>query len=181
MSRKTICIERRVSYSDKYHSPLLGKFINCMMLDGKKTIAERIVYTALEKASQKVQGNPLEVFEKIINNCKIQYIILKRKVGANTVQIPHVVDERKQLSVTLITLKDIVREIQSKSQNSIIECLEDVFIHTYKNEGPAVKKKEEIEQTAIKNKVFSHYSWMSKKIKAKNTTKKTNRNYNAEA
>jgi small subunit ribosomal protein S7 len=180
MTRKTIYIDRKISYSDKYNSPLLGKFINCMMLDGKKITAEKIVYEALEKASQKVQGNPLEVFEKIIANCKIQYIILKRKIGANTVQIPHVVDERKQISVSLLSLKNIVRELQNKSKKSIIECLEDVFVHSYKNEGPAVKKKEEIEQIALKNRVFSHYSWMSKKIKAKTSTKKSYKSNNAE-
>lgn len=173
MARKLVFIDRRVSISDKYPSPLLGKFINCMMLDGKKSIAEKIVYSALEKAANKIQINPAELFDKIVHNGKIQYIILKRKVGANTVQIPHVVDDRKQISTTLIMIKNTIRELQQKSKRSIIECMEDVFVQTYKNEGPVVKKKEEIEQIAIKNRVFSHYSWMSKKIKSKTTAKKS--------
>jgi small subunit ribosomal protein S7 len=176
MSRKLIFIDRRVSISSKYHNPLLGKFINCMMLDGKKSIAEKIVYSALENAAKKLSVETESLFDKIVDNAKIQYIILKRKVGANTVQIPHVVDERKQNSTTLIMIKNTIREIQQKSKRSIIECMEEVFVQTYKNEGPVVKKKDEIEQTAIKNKVFSHYSWMSKKIKTKTIKKRVNRN-----
>jgi small subunit ribosomal protein S7 len=173
MTRKIIFIDKRISYDNKYKSPLLGKFINCMMLDGKKSTAEKVVYTALEAAAQKAEMNPLTFFEKIVENSKLQYRILKRKVGANTVQIPHVVDEHKQISMTLLMLKNVIRELQEKSKRSVIECIEDVFNHTFKNSGPVVKKKEEIEQTAIKNRVFSHYSWMSKKIKAKTKTKRS--------
>jgi small subunit ribosomal protein S7 len=173
MSRKLIFIDRRVAISDKYASPLLGKFINCMMLDGKKTIAEKIVYKGLEKAAQKAQVDPLVMFEKIVQNAKLEYVILKRKVGANSVQIPHPIDERKQISTTLLMMKNVIREIQAKSKRSIIECIEEIFSHTFKGEGPVIKKKEENEQTAIKNRVFSHYSWMSKKIKNPSKNKKT--------
>ena len=83
MSRKLIFIDRRVAISDKYASPLLGKFINCMMLDGKKTIAEKIVYKGLEKAAQKAQVDPLAMFEKIVQNAKLEYVILKRKLKCN--------------------------------------------------------------------------------------------------
>jgi small subunit ribosomal protein S7 len=175
MTRKVKFIDKRIWLDNKYHSPLLGKFINCMMLDGKKNIAEKVVYSGLENAAQKAETNPLTFFEKIVENSKLQYRILKRKVGANTVQIPHVVDEDKQMSMTLLMLKNIIRELQEKSKRSIIECIEDVFTHTFKNSGPVIKKKDEIEQTAMKNRVFSHYSWMSKKIKAKTKVKRTPR------
>ena len=172
MTRRIVFIDKKISYDDRHNSPLLGKFINCMMLDGKKSVAERVVYTALDAAAKKLELNPLTLFEKVVSNAKIEYRILKRKVGANTVQIPHPVDEHKQISMTLIMLKNTIRELQEKSKTSVISCMENVFLNTYKNSGEVIKKKEEIDQTAIKNRVFSHYSWMSKKIRKKNIIKK---------
>ena len=177
MVRRIIYIDRRVSYSDLYHSALLGKFINCMMVDGKKSLAEYIVHKALNESARQLatilntEVSPLSVIEKAIENIKTGFIIIRRKVGANSVQIPHPVEDHKQLSVAIINLKNTIRELQEKSKRSIVECMTEILVNTYQNKGVAVKKKEEVEQIAVKNRVFVHYSWMRKKVKKKNAKK----------
>jgi small subunit ribosomal protein S7 len=149
-----------------------------MMIDGKKSLAEHIVHQSLNESARQLatilntEVSPLSVIEKAIENIKTGFIIIRRKVGANSVQIPHPVEDYKQLSVAIINLKNAIRELQEKSKRSIVECMTEILVNTYQNKGVAVKKKEEVEQIAVKNRVFVHYSWMRKKIKKKNAKKK---------
>lgn len=150
-------IEKRKFQPDpKYNNVVVSKFVNMMMLDGKKSKSRNIVYGALEEAGKKMNKEPLEIFNKAIENVKPILEVKSRRVGGATYQVPIEVGHDRAISLALRWLRDYSR---IKKGNSLKMRLAQELIAAYKNEGAAVKKKEDTHKMAEANKAFSHYRW----------------------
>jgi len=151
-------IGRREAIPDpKYNNKYLGKFINVVMERGKKALAERIVYGALDKAAKTVNAqDPLEVFQKAINNVRPMVEVKSRRVGGATYQVPVEIPQDRGISVAMRWIRDFARNRKGKP---MLEKLSQEFQEAYRGEGPAVKKKEDTHKMAEANKAFSHYRW----------------------
>jgi small subunit ribosomal protein S7 len=140
----------------KYNSARVARLITYIMWDGKKTIAEKIVYTAMDIIAEATKMDPLEVFDLALKNASPTVEVRSRRVGGANYQIPHEVrpDRRIQRS-----LRWIVEAARKGSGNAISERLAKELIAASKNEGPAVKKKEDTHKMAEANKAFAHLAW----------------------
>lgn len=154
MPRKGPVTPRRILPDPVHGSELLQRFINRMMLDGKKSKAELIVYTSLAKAAEKVEAEPLEVFEKAISNITPSVEVRPRRVGGQTYQVP--MDVRPDRRRTL-ALRWLVQNARKRAGRTMIDKLSGEFIDAFNNTGNAVKKKEDTHRMADANKAFSHY------------------------
>ena len=149
--------EKRQQIRDpKYNDKLIAKFINMIMLGGKKSIAQSIVYNALEIAAKKIGKEPKEVFYKAIENVKPLVEVKPRRVGGATYQIPIEVRTDRGQALAMRWMKKFSRAKKSKSMK---ERLAEEIIGAYNREGLAVKKKEDTHKMAEANKAFSHYRW----------------------
>ncbi len=141
----------------KYNSPLIGKFINSIMYEGKKAVAENIVYGALEILKQKTsEESPLKVFNKAIDNVRPKLELKPRRVGGATYQIPVEVNMRRGNSLALRWIRDFAR---NKKGKSMVIKLADELLAAYKGEGAAIKKRDETHKMADANKAFAHLRW----------------------
>ncbi len=154
MSRKGRIPPRTINPDPVYGSELLQRFINRLMLDGKKIKAEQIVYGALDIASKKVDDEPLNVFNKVIENIMPAMEVRPRRVGGQNYQVP--MDVRPERRRTL-ALRWLVTLSRKRSGKSMIDKLAAEFVDAYNNTGSAVKKKEDTHKMADANKAFSHY------------------------
>lgn len=154
MSRKDRDFSRRILPDPVYGSEILQRFINRLMLSGKKAKAERIVYSALEAAAEKVGSTPLEVFNQAIDNIMPAVEVRPRRVGGQTYQVP--MDVRPTRRRTL-ALRWLVTFSRKRSGKSMSEKLTLEFVDAFNNTGPSVKKKEDTHRMADANKAFSHY------------------------
>ncbi len=149
--------DRRQKVVDpKYNDKLVAKFINMIMLGGKKSVAQSIVYNALEIAAKKIDKEPKEIFYKVIENVKPLVEVKPRRVGGATYQVP--VEVRADRGQAL-AMRWIKKFSQAKKSKSMQERLADEMISAYKKEGLSVKKKEDTHKMAEANKAFSHYKW----------------------
>jgi small subunit ribosomal protein S7 len=147
--------ERRPLMADmKYGDPVLGKFLNVLMRNGKKALAERIAYRALNIIGDKMRRNPLEVFRQAIENVKPELEVKPRRVGGATYQVPYEVRPERQLS---LAFRWIVRSAIQKKGKPMYEKLANELMDAYNNTGMAIKKKEDTHKMAEANKAFSHY------------------------
>jgi small subunit ribosomal protein S7 len=135
-------------------SELLQRFINRMMLDGKKSKAEHIVYTALARAAEKVEAEPLEVFEKAMSNISPSVEVRPRRVGGQTYQVPMDVRPDRRRTLALRWLVELSRK---RGGRTMVDKLAGELVDAYNNTGNAVKKKEDTHRMADANKAFSHY------------------------
>ncbi len=148
---------REVAPDPKYNSPLVAKFINTIMVKGKKTIAERTVYEALEILKHKIQEEDiLKVFIKAIENVRPRLEVRPRRVGGATYQIPLEVPTPRANSLAMRWIRDFA---QSKRGKPMTVKLADELLSAYKAEGPAIKKRDETHKMADANKAFSHLRW----------------------
>ena len=154
MSRKNTNYGRTIIPDPVHGSEMLQRFINRLMLDGKKVKSERIVYTALEEAAKKVEAEPIEVFNKAIENIMPTMEVRPRRVGGQNYQVP--MDVRPARRRTL-ALRWLVTYSRKRSGKSMVEKLTAEFVDAYNNTGPSVKKKEDTHRMADANKSFSHY------------------------
>ena len=148
--------ERDIAPDPKYGSKVVAKFINNLMWDGKKSLAQKIFYQAMDLVAEKTKKDPLEVFEKAIENVKPQLEVRPRRVGGATYQIPVEVRPRRQLS---LAIKWIIRAARSRSERRMYERLANEIIDAYNNTGAAIKIKENTHRMAEANRVFAHYKW----------------------
>ncbi len=145
----------RVVLPDPVHgNELLQRFINRLMLDGKKGKSETIVYRSLEAAAAKLETEPLEVFEKALSNIMPNVEVRPRRVGGQTYQVP--MDVRPARRRTL-ALRWLVTYSRRRSGKSMVDKLAGEFVDAYNNTGSAVKKKEDTHKMAEANRAFSHY------------------------
>ncbi|RMG60134.1 MAG: 30S ribosomal protein S7 [Deltaproteobacteria bacterium] len=136
--------------------PIVGKVINVVMKDGKKTVAQRIVYGALDRIKEKTGEDPVAVLKKAIENVKPILEVRPRRVGGATYQVPVEVRPERQLS---LAIRWIVQYARNRSEKTMIERLTNEVLDAYNNRGGAIKKKEDTHKMAEANKAFAHYRW----------------------
>jgi len=149
--------KRKIEREPKYNSLLLSKFINMVMKKGKKSVAESIVYGAIDIILEKTGNkNPIEFFEKAIDNVRPLLEVMPRRIGGATYQVPMEVDRSRGNFRAMKWIRDFAR---SKKGKSMKEKLADGIMEAYNKTGPAVKKREDTHKMAEANKAFSHYRW----------------------
>jgi small subunit ribosomal protein S7 len=156
MGRRREAAKREVLPDPKFGSTVLSKFINTIMQSGKKSIAEQIVYGALERVIEKKKGDPLEHFDKAINNVRPMVEVKSRRVGGATYQVP--VEVRGDRSVAL-AMRWLVDSARKRSEKSMGQRLANELIDAMDGRGTAVKKREDVHRMAEANKAFAHYRW----------------------
>ncbi len=156
MPRRKRPQKREILPDPKYNSVLVAKFINCLMMQGKKSLAERIFYTALQRIEEKTGKNGLEVFEKAVANTKPLLEVKSRRVGGATYQVPVEVRPERQQS---LAIRWLIAAARLRSEHTMSERLANELIAASKGEGAAIKKKEDTHRMAEANKAFAHFRW----------------------
>ncbi len=156
MSRRSISNKRKIYPDIFYNSKLVSKFINLLMLDGKKSIAENILYSSLDILECKLKKNKIELLELAIYNVKPIVEIKTRRVGGTTYQIP--IEVRPVRGITL-AIRWIIMSARKKLKNNMIIKLSNELLDAINKKGLAIKKKDEIHRLAESNKAFAHYRW----------------------
>jgi small subunit ribosomal protein S7 len=135
------------------------KLINKVMVDGKKSKAEKIVYGAMQILAEKTGEQPLEALHKAIENLKPMLEVRPRRVGGATYQVPMEVPPRRQISLALRWLVEAARNRSGRGNYTMLEKLSNELLDAYHNRGNAIKKREDTHRMAEANKAFSHYKW----------------------
>jgi len=157
MSRRRAAEIKSVTPDANYKSVVIAKFINYIMLDGKKSKAEKIVYQSVVNLSNKVEKNPIEAFEEIIDNLRPLIEVKSKRVGGATYQVPMEVRSSRSLSLALKWLASSARS--RKTEKTMVGRLSGELVDAYNKKGAAYKKKEDTHKMAEANKAFSHYRW----------------------
>ena len=156
MPRKGPVRTRETVPDTRFGNPAVAKFISSLMKGGKKSVAERILYTALDNAAEKLGTEPFEVFEKAMSNVAPQIEVRPRRVGGATYQVPvEVPPERGQL----LSIRWIISYARSKKGMPMSERLMRELMDAYKNEGSSIKKREDTHRMAEANRAFAPYRW----------------------
>ncbi|MDT7903824.1 MAG: 30S ribosomal protein S7 [Candidatus Caldipriscus sp.] len=148
--------ERKVQPDPVYNSELVAKFINNLMWDGKKSLAQKIFYRAMEIVKEKTNENPLHVFQKAIENVKPSMEVRSRRIGGANYQVPVEVRPKRQIS---LAIKWIIDAARKRPGRRMYEKLAAEIIDAYKGTGNAVKIKENVHKMAEANRVFAHFRW----------------------
>lgn len=157
MSRRKKNYKREVLADPIYNDVNVAKFVNKLMLSGKRSVAQNILYSALDELGKKVSGEePLTVFKKAIENVKPSLEVRSRRVGGATYQVPVDVRPSRRLALSMRWLVAYSRE---RGEKSMPQRLASELADAYNNRGNAVKKKEDVHRMAEANKAFSHYNW----------------------
>lgn len=156
MSRRHAAEKRKVLPDPKFGDLILTKFINNLMVDGKKSTAERIVYGALEMVKSKSGQDPIEVFHQSLTNIKPAVEVKSRRVGGATYQVPIEVRADRAQALAIRWLIDMSRK---RNENTMTERLAGELLDALNNRGASVKKREDTHKMADANKAFSHYRW----------------------
>ena len=159
MSRRTQAPKRVILPDPKYGSELLAKFMNMIMNDGKKSVAERILYGALDRIAEKENQDDdkaLELLEQALENVKPVVEVKSRRVGGATYQVP--IEVRSSRRQTL-AMRWVIEAARKRSEKSMAHRLAHELMDAAENRGTAVKKKEDTHRMAEANKAFSHYRW----------------------
>lgn len=156
MSRRKNPIEREVLPDPEFGNIVLSKFINCIMKDGKKSIAEKIVYGSLDLIKEKVKKDPIEVFETALNNVKPQVRVISKRIGGSNYQVPREVNAKNGQA---IAFRWIIQCSRARKEKSMRERLAGELLSAYNNEGSSIKKREDTHKMAEANKAFAHIRW----------------------
>ncbi len=156
MSRRRAAVKREVLPDAKFGDIILTKFINCLMYEGKKSVAERIVYNAFDRISKRTGQDALRVFHDALQNVRPVIEVRSRRVGGATYQVP--VEVRSDRSQAL-AIRWLIGSSRARSENSMEERLSGELLDASSNRGAAVKKREDTHRMADANKAFSHYRW----------------------
>ena len=156
MSRKRSAPKKVFIIDPKYKSTIIPKLINSIMYDGKKTIAEKIVYEAMEKIKTKSKDEPINIFNEAINNIKPTVEVRSRRVGGATYQVPVEVKPKRSQALALRWLIDATRKRKDKTMSD--KLFNEIF-DAYNNKGSSIKKKEDTHKMAESNKAFAHFRW----------------------
>ncbi|WP_343521319.1 30S ribosomal protein S7 [Sphingomonas sp.] len=156
MARRRRPEKREILPDPVYGDQVLSKFMNSVMLDGKKSIAEGIVYSALETVEQRAKKDPIGVFHEALNNIKPGIEVRSRRVGGATYQVPvEVRPERAQA----LAIRWLISSARNRSENTMSARLSGELLDASNNRGNAVKKREDTHRMAEANRAFSHYRW----------------------
>jgi len=156
MPRRREVPKRRINPDPKYKDKLVAKFMNTVMVDGKKAVAEGIVYGALDIVKARYKEDPLEVFKKAMDNVKPKLEVKSRRVGGATYQVP--VEVRPERRVAL-AMRWLVTYSRGRGEKTMRERLAAELVDAAQNRGNAVKKKDDTHKMAEANKAFAHYRW----------------------
>ena len=156
MSRKRSAPKKIPVVDHKYKSSIIPKLINNIMYDGKKTVAEKIVYDAIDKIKSKSKDEPITVFNDAINNVRPTVEVRSRRVGGATYQVPVEVKTKRSQALALRWLIDASRKRKDKKMSDKI--FNEIY-DAYQNRGSAIKKKEDTHKMAESNKAFAHFRW----------------------
>ena len=157
MSRRRVTAKRTILPDPKFGDQTVAKFVNIIMLNGKKATAERIVYGALDVALEKKKGGqPVEILTKALENVRPMVEVKSRRVGGATYQVP--VEVRADRRNTL-AMRWIIDAARKRSEKSMVRRLAAELLDAVENKGSAVKKREDTHRMAEANKAFAHYRW----------------------
>jgi len=156
MPRKREVPKRKVLPDPLYGDPLITKFVNAIMLDGKKSVAEQILYGALEIVKIRTHKDPILVFKKAMDNVKPALEVKSRRVGGSNYQVPIEVRPERR---TALAMRWLLQYSRSRSGHSMKEKLAGEIIDAFNLKGGAVKKREDTHKMAEANKAFAHYRW----------------------
>ena len=156
MSRRHAAEKREVLPDAKYGDRVVTKFMNNLMVDGKKSVAETIVYSALDRVKTRLKREPIEIFHEALDNVKPSVEVRSRRVGGATYQVPvEVRPERAQA----LAIRWLITAARARSENTMEERLAGELADAVNGRGTAVKKREDTHKMADANKAFSHYRW----------------------
>ena len=156
MSRRHKAERREVNPDPKFNDLVVSKFMNSIMKEGKKSVAERIVYGAFEKMQEKGKGDPLQMFRNALENVMPAVEVRSRRVGGATYQVPvEVRSERRQA----LAIRWIISAARARNENTMVDRLSGELLDAANNRGTAVKKREDTHKMAEANRAFSHYRW----------------------
>ncbi len=157
MSRRRRATKRTIEPDPLYNSQVLAKFINKVMISGKKSTARRIVYNALEQFAKKIKAeDPLAAFEQALENAKPTLEVKSRRIGGATYQVPVEIPAERRASMAM---KWIIQYAQDKVGRSMEDGLSQELADAFNNQGSAIKKKDDTHKMAEANKAFAHYKW----------------------
>ncbi len=156
MARRRRPAKRTILPDPKYGNIVVSKFINCMMLKGKKGVAEQAFYKALELIGNRTQKDPIEVFITSLENVKPLVEVKSRRVGGATYQVPvEIRPERRQA----LAIRWIINNARNRNEKTMFQKLAGELLDAYNNTGASIKKKEDTHKMAEANKAFAHYKW----------------------
>ena len=156
MSRRHAAEKREILPDAKFGDRVISKFMNNLMIDGKKSIAETIVYNALDRVEDKIKRAPVEVFHEALDNIKPAVEVRSRRVGGATYQVPvEVRPERREA----LAIRWLIKASRSRNENTMEERLAGELLDAVNSRGSAVKQREDTHKMADANKAFSHYRW----------------------
>ena len=156
MPRKREVPTRHINPDPRFGDVQVAKFINILMLDGKRSVAERIVYGAFEIIGQKTGDDPVRVFKKAVDNVKPQLEVKSRRVGGSNYQVPIEVRAERR---TALAFRWLVGYARNRGEKSMVDRLASELLDAANNRGTAVTKKEDTHRMADANKAFAHYRW----------------------
>ena len=156
MSRKRSAPKKVFITDPKYKSAIIHKLINSIMYDGKKTIAEKIIYEAMEKIKTKSKDEPINIFNEAISNIRPTVEVRSRRVGGATYQVPVEVKSNRSQALAIRWLIDASRKRKDKKMSDKI--FNEIY-DAYQSRGSAIKKKEDTHKMAESNKAFAHFRW----------------------
>ncbi|SLN28557.1 30S ribosomal protein S7 [Pseudooctadecabacter jejudonensis] len=156
MSRRHAAEKRQILPDAKFGDKVLSKFMNNLMIDGKKSVAERIVYNAFDRVEDKLKKAPVEVFHEALDNIKPNLEVRSRRVGGATYQVPvEVRPERREA----LAIRWLIAAAKGRNEKTMEERLAGELVDAVNGRGTAVKKREDTHKMADANKAFSHYRW----------------------
>ena len=156
MPRRREVPKRQIQPDPRYGDLAVAKFMNCIMLDGKKAVAESIVYGAFDTIEQRTKEDPVIVFRKALENVEPMVEVKSRRVGGSTYQVPVEVRTERQ---TALAMRWLIAHARKRAGKSMREKLANELIEASHNRGGAIKKKEDVHRMAEANKAFAHYRW----------------------
>jgi len=154
MPRRRVVAKREILPDPKFNSQILAKFINHVMESGKKSVAERIVYGALDKVAEKTKENPVEAFEKALEALRPMVEVKSRRVGGATYQVPVEVRPNRRTALAMRWMVDAARK---RGEKSMPLRLAGEILDSIEGKGAAIKKREDVHRMAEANKAFAHY------------------------
>ncbi|WP_159593251.1 30S ribosomal protein S7 [Chelativorans xinjiangense] len=156
MSRRHRAEKREINPDPKFGDQVVTKFMNAIMLDGKKSVAEQIVYGALDQVQEKTRQEPVAIFHQALDNVAPHVEVRSRRVGGATYQVPvDVRPERRQA----LAIRWLITAARNRNETTMIERLSGELMDASNNRGTAVKKREDTHKMAEANRAFSHYRW----------------------
>ncbi len=156
MARRREAQRRQVTPDPKFNDILVARFVNNVLKQGKKSLAERMLYTALDMIEEKSKEEPLKVFKKAVENVAPLLEVRSRRVGGATYQVPVEVKENRRVA---LSIRWLIQHARSRPGRSMAEKLAGELLDAYNNTGGSVKKKDEVHRMAEANKAFAHYRW----------------------